>query len=101
LGLRLARVLRGLSIVEKCHPEDPHFYLATLGTDPGHQGEGIGSALMQPVLSMCDQEGLGAYLESSKESNIAFYSRHGFRVTEEVRMPHGPPVWLMWREPGR
>jgi ribosomal protein S18 acetylase RimI-like enzyme len=101
LGLRLVRTLRGLSIVEHRHPEDPHFYLATLGTDPAHQGEGIGSALMEPVLSICDQEGLGAYLESSKESNIAFYARHGFRVSEEVRMPHGPPVWLMWREPGR
>ena len=102
LGWRLGRVLRGLSLVERRHPDTPpHFYLATLGTDPAHQGEGIGSALIAPVLELCDQEGMGAYLESSKERNIAFYARHGFRVSEEVRMPHGPPVWLMWREPGR
>ena len=26
-------------------------------------------------------------------------SRHGFEVTEEVQLPGGPPVWLMWRDP--
>ncbi|MDX6642727.1 MAG: hypothetical protein QOD76_689 [Solirubrobacteraceae bacterium] len=102
IGWRIGRVLRGLSLIEQRHPDaPPHFYLATLGTDPAHQSEGIGSALIAPVLQLCDQDGLGAYLESSKERNIAFYARHGFRVREEVRMPHGPPVWLMWREPGR
>jgi GNAT superfamily N-acetyltransferase len=99
LGWRLPRVLRGLTLVEKRHPRAPHFYLASLGTDPARQGEGVGSALMGPVLGLCDTDGLGAYLESSKERNIAFYARHGFRVTEEVRLPGGPPVWLMWRDP--
>ena len=51
------------------------------------------------MLRSCDEDGVAAYLESSKERNIAFYARHGFRVTEEVRMPKGPPVWLMWRDP--
>jgi hypothetical protein len=51
------------------------------------------------VLDACDSDEVPAYLESSKASNIAFYARHGFRVTEEVRLPGGPPVWLMWRDP--
>jgi predicted N-acetyltransferase YhbS len=95
----LARVLAGLSRIEARHPAEPHLYLAVLGVDPARQGEGIGSQLLAPGLELCDRESLPAYLESSKESNIAFYSRHGFRVMEELRLPGGPPVWPMWREP--
>jgi GNAT superfamily N-acetyltransferase len=92
--------VRTLSIVEKRHPAGPpHYYLAILGTDPDHQGKGIGSSLLKPVLDACDRDGVGAYLESSKESNIAFYARHRFEVTGEIRLPNGPLVWPMWRNP--
>jgi ribosomal protein S18 acetylase RimI-like enzyme len=100
LGRRVPRVIRGLVRLEEAHPKSPpHFHLAVLGTEPARQGEGIGSALLQPVLELCDRDHVPAYLESSKEDNIAFYSRHGFRVTGELRMPQGPPVWPMWRSP--
>lgn len=92
-------VLRGLDRLEHAHPEKPpHYYLAVLGTEPERQGEGIGSAVLQPVLEECDRLEIGAYLESSKERNVHFYGRHGFRVTDELTMPNGPPVWLMWRD---
>ena len=39
---------------------------------------------MAPVLETCDREGIAAYLESSKESNIGFYRHRGFEVTGEV-----------------
>jgi predicted N-acetyltransferase YhbS len=92
-------VLRGLGQVEARHPDRPHLYLAVLGVDPGRQGDGVGSALIRPGLELCDREGLPAYLETGKERNLAFYGRHGFRVTEELTLPKGPPIWLMWRDP--
>jgi GNAT superfamily N-acetyltransferase len=98
-GTALPRALRVLSMIEKVHPKEPHWYLGVLGTDPSQQGKGIGSALMQPVLDKCDREGLPAYLESSKDRNVPFYARHGFEVTQEVTIPNGPKVWCMWREP--
>jgi GNAT superfamily N-acetyltransferase len=98
-GRRLPRAMRALATVERRHPTEPHWYLAVLGTAPTHQGKGVGSALLGPVLERCDTEGLPAYLESSKESNIPFYRRHGFEVTGEIRLPGGPPVWSMWRLP--
>jgi ribosomal protein S18 acetylase RimI-like enzyme len=100
LLLRMPMVVTGLLRVQSLHPEEPpHWYLAILGTDPGAQGRGLGSAMMGPVLEQCDRDGVGAYLESSKEQNIAFYARHGFRVTAERRLPRGPRLWPMWRDP--
>jgi GNAT superfamily N-acetyltransferase len=100
LGTRTYAVMRGLARVESVHPVEPHWYLAVLGTDPPAQGRGLGSALLRSRLSRCDDERFPAYLESSKEANIPYYERFGFRVTGEVRMPGGGPcVWSMWRDP--
>ncbi|MHB8491388.1 MAG: GNAT family N-acetyltransferase [Solirubrobacteraceae bacterium] len=100
LAWRLPLVTVGLGGMEARHPRTPpHWYLAVLGTDPAEQGRGLGSAVLAPVLEQCDSDQVGAYLESSKERNIAFYARHGFRVTGELRLPRGPTLWPMWRDP--
>jgi GNAT superfamily N-acetyltransferase len=98
---RAAAVARGLLGLEAKHPPEPeHFYLASLGVEPEHQGEGLGSRLLAPILEICDSDRVPAYLESSKESNIAFYARHGFRVTGELKLSRrGPTMWPMWRDP--
>jgi GNAT superfamily N-acetyltransferase len=99
-GRRLVRNLGVLRDIERAHPREPHYYLAVLGTDPQHQGRGIATALMAPVLEQADREGAGAYLESSKQSNLAFYARFGFVVTGEyVFRGGGATVWFMWRDP--
>lgn len=103
LPVLLPRIVRSTAAVreiERRHPVAPHYYLSVLGTEPKQQGAGIGSALLGPVLQRCDSDGAGAYLESSKEANVEFYVRHGFAVTERIELPEGPPLWLMWREPG-
>jgi ribosomal protein S18 acetylase RimI-like enzyme len=99
LRTNLVRATRVLTAMEREHPRQPHWYLAVLGTDPEHQGRGIASTLMAPVLRRCDEEGVGAYLESSNERNVPFYRRHGFEVTAELHLPRGPTIWPMWRQP--
>ena len=96
---RLPLFLVGGARVEHRHPREPHYYLAILGVDPAAQGQGLGSQLLQPMLDRCDTEGVPAYLECSKERNVDFYARHGFRVTGEVELLLGPKLWLMWRDP--
>lgn len=81
------------------HPREPHYYLATLGTDPPQQGRGVGGALLEPVLARCDREGRVAWLESSKERNVPFYQRFGFEVVEAIEIPDGPTLWAMRRPP--
>lgn len=97
---RLPLLTVGFGSMERVHPHSPpHWYLAVLGTEPDMQGQGLGSAVLAPVLEQCDSDGVAAYLESSKERNIAFYARHGFRVTGEIHLPRGPTMWQMWRDP--
>ena len=99
VGRRVGRVMRGLVQVEARHPKAPHWYLAVLGTEPDRQGEGLATKLLHAVLDECDRDEVPAYLETGTERNVAIYTRHDFKVTEELRLPKGPPVWLMWRDP--
>ncbi len=85
--------------MEENHPHEPHHYLFLLGTRPEWQSRGIGSALMQPVLEVCDRDAIPAYLEATSESNKGLYLRHGFEVTGEIKLPDGPSMWPMWRTP--
>jgi len=85
--------------VDKRHPREPHWYLSLLVTDPSAQGRGIGTRLIAPVLERCDVDGHFAYLETQKESNVAWYARSGFEVVDDVRLKGTPPVWLLRRDP--
>jgi len=96
-GFGARRALRLGEVSSRHRIREPHYYLAALGTDPVHQGKGIGSALIEPVLARCERERLPAYLESSKEANVPFYRKHGFEVAEALEVPGGPTVWSMIR----
>jgi len=103
-GRRLIPNLGILGRIEKEHPREPHYYLEFIGTDPKHQGKGMGTQLMQPMIERCDAEGVGAYLESSKESNVGYYARFGFEITtvlthKGLKGEPGRNMWLMWRAP--
>ena len=56
LGRRAGAALRLVQLVESRHPKTPHYYLGGLGTDPPWQGRGFGSAVLAPVLEICDRE---------------------------------------------
>ena len=51
------------------------------------------------MVQRADDEGVGLYLESSKESNVGFYGRFGFEVRRTLTLRKGPDMWLMWRKP--
>lgn len=99
VGRGVGKMIRLFRETERRHPKEEHWYLGLLATDPGHQGQGIGSSLILTMLSRADGEGLPAYLETSKERNVAFYGRHGFEVVDQFTINDSPPMWLMWREP--
>jgi ribosomal protein S18 acetylase RimI-like enzyme len=81
------------------HPNEPHWYLPLLGVDPLHHGKGLGSALLQHTLVMCDQDNKYAYLESSNPRNIPLYERHGFELLGTVQVNTSPSIFPMLRKP--
>lgn len=98
---RLRSVATAIDALEdrrRVHVPGPHHHLAALGVEPSRQGEGIGSALLAPVLSEADASGVPCYLETATGRNVLLYERHGFDVVEELVLPgtdvHG---WLMLR----
>jgi ribosomal protein S18 acetylase RimI-like enzyme len=100
LGSRLGVASATYGAMLRVHPSRSHWYLSGIGTDPPAQGSGVGSELLRSRLARCDADRIPAYLESSKERNVPFYERHGFRVIGELSIPAGgPTLWLMWREP--
>jgi ribosomal protein S18 acetylase RimI-like enzyme len=101
---RLRLVADALGTLERRrhhHVPRPHYYLSALGVEPERQGEGIGSALLRPVLDSCDERRIPAYLETATARNVLLYERLGFDVVEELTLPrsdvHG---WLMLRSRG-
>jgi GNAT superfamily N-acetyltransferase len=98
--LRLPVAVKFLTRAERMHPDEPHWYLDLVGTRPERQGEGIGAALLRPVLDRCDEEGLPVWTYSSNRQNLAFYHRLGFEVLDEVVLMRGAPtVFPIYRRP--
>ena len=96
----MKRLMGMIDVMNKAHPHERHYHLQLIGVDPAHQRKGLGSALMQPMLARCDREECGAYVENTREENLAFYERFGFAVIGELDLGQGAPsVWRMWRDP--
>jgi GNAT superfamily N-acetyltransferase len=90
--------LRWLEEVDTLHPTEAHYYLEYIGVDPHLQGMGLGSYIMDDLVSKADQAGVGCYLENASPRNLPFYTRFGFQVVKEKEII-GFTTWFMWRKP--
>ncbi len=97
---RLSEMIEFYRQFESLAPQEPAFHLFYLAVLPEARGQGIGSALLQPVLQRCDAERIPAYLENTNSSKSDLYERHGFRLTRQWRVAEqGPSIWCMYRDP--
>tara|TARA_R110000765_G_scaffold4938_3_gene15478 strand:+ start:2209 stop:2808 length:600 start_codon:yes stop_codon:yes gene_type:complete len=82
------------------HPHEPHMYLFTIGTRKSARGQGVGKALIRPMLAACDRKQLPAYLENSNPANTGFYVSHGFERMKLFEVgDNSPALEAMWRAP--
>ena len=99
-GGDLGRLEAMARTVDSARPNELHWYLSVLGTEPDRQRSGAGSALLAEVLGRCDTSKTAAFLETETPENVVFYERRGFVVVHETDVPGGGPhLWFMRRPP--
>nr|WP_225954493.1 ribosomal protein S18-alanine N-acetyltransferase [Kibdelosporangium phytohabitans] len=77
----------------------------TIGVDPGHQGKGIGKALLRDLLDHADKAHAPVFLEVRTDNvpAIRLYETHGFEqigLRRRYYQPSGADAYTMAR-PGR
>jgi GNAT superfamily N-acetyltransferase len=90
------------TVLDRHHPAGrAHHHLAILAVRPGQQSRGIGTGLLTAHHAWLDQHAMPAYLEASSTRTRDLYRRHGYQMRPggPIRLPDGPPMWPMWREP--
>jgi ribosomal protein S18 acetylase RimI-like enzyme len=81
-------------------PTEPLWHLDSVAVDPGWQGRGIGSALVEFGLERTRASNTAVILETGTQRNVPLYQRFGFHVVEEADSPEGGPhIWFMRRDP--
>ena len=93
-GTRLPLAARVQRVMEARHLREPHFYVRTVGVRTARQGQGLGTALMQPTLQRADSAGLPAYIEASSQRSAALYERLGFVHLGALKAAGGRPAGL-------
>lgn len=96
---RLATMHQVFEQMNHYHPTEPHWYLPLIGVNRIYHGQGLGSALLDHTLAICDRDHLPAYLEATSPRNAALYKRHGFESIGGILIPPFPPLYPMKRQP--
>jgi ribosomal protein S18 acetylase RimI-like enzyme len=89
-----------MAALTTAHTKDAQWYLMVLCADPSDQRSGVGTMLLEHAFEMVDVEGVGSYLETPRDDNVAYYRRFGYELQETLHpIEGGPPYYTMWRAP--
>lgn len=87
---RVVLVREGFAAMHGLLPDEPHALLHFLGVDADRRGFGLGAALVEAGLARVPDH-LPAHVNTTLESNVAFYVARGFTHVGGVRLgPRGP-----------
>jgi GNAT superfamily N-acetyltransferase len=77
-------------------PDEPLWFLDSVGVVSHARGRGIGGALIRYGLERARADGVDAFLETGNSRNVPVYEHLGFRVVEAADSPDGGPrIWFM------
>ena len=102
-GARQPVVLASERLGALGRPDEPHWWLHAVGTRPAARHQGLGAAVLQPVIERCDAEGVPAAATVYTSTVVRWLQRSGFAVTHSTRtaVDHELPIWTLVRQPKR
>lgn len=85
---RVMKILRRDSTIKSFYPKQPVLYLWFIGVFPSDQRKGLGSTMLNDIIT--ESKGLNRpiYLETSMLENLNFYKNAGFDIYKELDFGH-------------
>lgn len=80
----LRKAIKREAEIKKHQPSTPLCYLWFIGVNPSHQNKGLGTRLMEKIISDASVEKRTLCLETSTERNIPWYKKFGFEIYKEL-----------------
>ena len=101
LSASRARVVADTDRLVAAHlPEEPHWELLHLATRPRSRRGGLAEAVLGPVLTRCDADGVPAAAAAYSWAAASYLRGQGFEVAAKVETADGAmPVWVLIRAP--
>lgn len=84
----ISKVMKRESQIKAHHPAVPFYYLWFIGVHPEHTGIGIGSNLLQEIISDAEAMDRPIYLETSTLKNLPWYKKFGFKIFDELNLSY-------------
>jgi GNAT superfamily N-acetyltransferase len=101
-GDRARTLAATATVVSAVRPSEPHWWLSAVGTRPSARRQGLGVAVVAPVLQRCDAEGLAAGAAVHTWANVRWLRRLGFAVVESTETTDDElPLYVLLRPPAR
>ena len=84
LGLsNINKAMKREAKIKQAHPNGLLYYLWFIGVDSSNQNKGIGSKLLQDVISEGQNQNRTICLETSTLKNVPWYEKFGFSIYHE------------------
>ena len=70
--------------IKALQPRERVYYLWFIGVEPGEQNKGMGTRLLEEVMTLARSRQRTICLETSTAKNLSWYQRHGFSIYHEL-----------------
>ena len=95
IGKLIQEVFEIITEDRETNMKGTYLYLYVIGVAPEHQGKGIGTHLINNMLSHLPPD-IPIYLETETERNVKLYEKLGFKILKQIMVPSLQlPMWEM------